>query len=75
MKIGLLGFPKVGKTSLFNILTGSQLEVEKFSSGKAEPHIGVARVPDARLERLTTMFKPKKVTPALVEYLDIQGLA
>jgi ribosome-binding ATPase len=75
LKIGLLGFPKVGKTSLFNILTGSELEVEKFSTGKAEPHIGVARVPDARLERLATMFKPKKVTPALVEYLDIQGLA
>ncbi len=74
MKIGLLGFPKVGKTSLFNILTGSHLEVEKFSTGRAEPHIGVARVPDARLDRLVTMFKPKKVTPALVEYLDIQGL-
>ena len=75
MKIGLLGFPKVGKTSLFNILTGSQLEVEKFSTGKAEPHLGVAKVPDARLDRLAAMFKPRRVTPAVVEYLDIQGLA
>ncbi len=75
MKIGLLGFPKVGKTSLFNILTGSHLEVEKFSAGKAEPHLGIAKVPDARLQRLTEMFKPRKVTPAVVEYLDIQGLA
>jgi GTP-binding protein YchF len=75
LKIGLLGFPKVGKTSLFNILTGSQLEVEKFSTGKAEPHLGVAKVPDARLDRLAAMFKPRRVTPAVVEYLDIQGLA
>ena len=51
MKLGLLGFPKVGKTSLFNILTGSNLQVEKFSTGKAEPHLGVAKVPDPRLER------------------------
>jgi len=75
LKIGLLGFPKVGKTSLFNILTGSHLEVEKFSTGKAEPHLGIARVPDPRLDRLAAMFKPRKVTPAVVEYLDIQGLA
>jgi GTP-binding protein YchF len=75
VKIGLLGFPKVGKTSLFNILTGSHLEVEKFSTGKAEPHLGIAKVPDARLERLAAMFKPRKLTPAMVEYLDIQGLA
>ena len=75
MKIGLLGFPKVGKTTLFNILTGSRLEVEKFSAGKAEPHLGVAKVPDPRLDRLAGMFKPRKVTPAQVDYLDIQGLA
>ena len=75
MKIGLLGFPKVGKTSLFNILTGSSLQVEKYSAGKAEPHLGIARIPDARLDRLAAMFRPRKVTPAQVEYLDIQGLA
>lgn len=75
MKIGLLGFPKVGKTSLFNILTGSRLEVEKFSTGKVEPHLGVAKVRDPRLDRLAEMFKPRKVTPAQVDYLDIQGLA
>ena len=75
MKIGLLGFPKVGKTTLFNILTDSRIEVEKFSTGKVEPHVGVARVPDPRLDRLAGMFRPRKVTPAVVEYLDIQGLA
>jgi len=75
LKIGLLGFPKVGKTSLFNILTGSHLEVEKFSTGKVEPHLGVAKVPDPRLDALAAMFKPRKLTPAQVDYLDIQGLA
>ena len=75
MEIGLLGFPKVGKTSLFNILTGSHLHVEKFSTGKAEPHLGIAKVPDPRLDRLVEMFKPRKVTPAVVEYLDVQGLS
>jgi len=75
VKIGLLGFPKVGKTSLFNILTGSQLEVEKFSTAKVEPHLGIAKVPDGRLEILAAMFKPRKLTPAAVEYLDIQGRA
>ncbi len=75
MKIGLLGFPKVGKTTLFNILTGSELAVEKFSTGKVEPHLGVAKVPDPRLDRLAALFKPRKLTPAQVDYLDIQGLA
>ena len=75
MKIGLLGFPKVGKTTLFNILTGSELDVEKFSTGKAEPHLGVAKVPDPRLDSLAAMFKPRKLTPAQVDYLDVQGLA
>jgi GTP-binding protein YchF len=75
VKIGLLGFPKVGKTTLFNILTGSNLEVEKFSSAKAEPHLGVAKVPDPRLGRLAALFKPRKTTPAQVDYLDVQGLA
>jgi len=75
VEIGLLGFPKVGKTCLFNILTGSHLHVEKFSTGKAEPHLGIAKVPDPRLDRLAEMFKPRKVTPTVVEYLDIQGLS
>lgn len=75
MRIGLLGFPKVGKTCLFNILTGSHVEVEKFSAGKVEPQVGIAQVPDQRLDRLSALFKPKKTTHAIFEYLDVQGLA
>ena len=75
MKIGMLGFAKVGKTTLFNILTGAHIAVERFASGKVEPNIGVAKVPEPRLDRLSAMFKPKKTTFAHVDFLDIQGLS
>ena len=74
MLVGLFGFPKVGKTTLFNILTGAHVAVDKYAAGKAEPNVGVARVPEPRLERLSAMFKPKKTTYAQVDFLDIQGL-
>jgi GTP-binding protein YchF len=74
VKIGLLGFSKVGKTTLFNILTGAHVAVDKFASGKNEPNVGVAKVPEPRLDRLSAMFKPKKTTYAHVDFLDIQGL-
>src|SRR5256885_9558920 len=74
LKIGLLGFSKVGKTTLFNILTGAHVAVEKYASGKAEPNVGVAKVPEPRLDRLSSMFKPKKTTHAHVDFLDIVGL-
>ncbi len=74
MRIGLFGFPKVGKTTLFNTLTGSSVPTEAYAAGKPETHVGVAQVPDARLTRLSGMFKPKKTTHAKVEYLDIVGV-
>jgi len=74
MKIGLFGFPQVGKTTLFNLLTGAHVETPRFGSGRTDPNLGIARVPDARLDRLTAMFHPKKSTPATFEYVDIVGL-
>src|SRR2546426_4456589 len=74
LKIGLLGFSKVGKTTLFNILTGAHVTVDKYAAGRAEPNVGVAKVPEPRLDRLSAMFKPKKTTYAHVDFLDIQGL-
>src|SRR5882672_600669 len=71
----MLGFAKVGKTTLFNILTGAHITVERFASGKVEPNVGVAKVPEPRLDRLSAMFKPKKTTFAHVDFLDIQGLS
>src|SRR5436309_9731763 len=74
VKIGLLGFSKVGKTTLFNILTGAHVTVDKYAAGRAEPNVGVARVPEPRLDRLSAMFKPKKTTYAHVDFLDVAGL-
>ncbi len=74
MKIGMLGLPKVGKTTLFNILTGARVAVDRYASGKSQPHLGVAKVPEPRLDRLAGMFRPKKTTHAHLDFLDIQGL-
>src|SRR5258706_4029552 len=75
MKIGLVGLPKSGKTSLFNLLTGATVATSSFGTARGEMHAGVARVPDARVERLTAMFKPKKTTYATFEVVDLAGIA
>ena len=73
MQLGILGFPKVGKTTLFNILTASQQATDKFGASR-QTNVGVAQVPDARLAKLRDLFTPKKYTPATVEYVDIPGI-
>jgi len=75
MKIGLVGLPKSGKTSLFNLLTGASVATSSFGTARGEMHAGVARVPDARVDRLTAMFKPKKTTYATFEVVDLAGIA
>ena len=74
MKAGIIGFPSVGKTTLFKILTKAHIDTGKFSGGKAEAHLGVATVPDPRLDQLAALFNPKKLTHATVEYIDVAGL-
>ena len=74
MKIGLIGLPKSGKTTLFNLLTGSKVATARYDSGRAELHTGVARVPDARVDRLSGIFKPKKTTYATFEVVDLAGI-
>ena len=73
MQLGILGLPKVGKTTLFNILTASDAATDKFGTSD-KTHVGIAKVPDQRLNELRELFQPKKFTPATVEYLDIPGL-
>ena len=73
MKTGIIGLPQVGKTSLFKILTKARLE-ERGHSNPREAHIGVARVPDERLERLSALYSPKKTTFATVEYVDVAAI-
>jgi GTP-binding protein YchF len=73
MKFGLLGFPKVGKTSLFNILTGADVAVDKYG-GRGQTNIGVAKVIDPRIDRLAAMFKPRKTTFAHFDLVDVLGV-
>lgn len=70
MRIGLFGFPRTGRTTLFSLLTGAAPP----AGSKTESRIGVAKVPDARLIRLAAMYHPRKVTPASVEYVDLVGI-
>ena len=71
MQTGIIGLPQVGKTSLFRILTRARVESR---SAPNQAHVGIARVPDARVAKLAEVFKPKKITYATIEYVDIGGL-
>src|ERR1700685_4836569 len=71
MKTGIIGLPQVGKTSLFRILTGARVEGRSTAN---QAHIGIAKVPDARVLKLAEIFKPKKNTFATIEYVDVGGL-
>ena len=73
LRAGLIGFPGTGKTALFQLLTSAR-EAPR-AGGKAEANVGVSRVPDERLDRLTAMFNPRKRVPATVEFADIAGAA
>src|ERR1700735_2620429 len=72
MQTGIIGLPQVGKTSLFRILTRAAALSGRSVPGQA--HVGIARVPDARVAKLSEVFKPKKITYATIEYVDIGGL-
>jgi ribosome-binding ATPase len=72
MKAGLIGLPTVGKSALFQLLTGAPAPPP---GGRPEPRLGIARVPDARVEKLAEMYKPKKKTPATIEFVDVPGVA
>ena len=72
MKTGIIGLPQVGKTSLFKILTKARLDAQAMHSRDA--HVGVARVPDERLDKLSALFNPKKTTHATVEYVDVAAI-
>src|SRR2546425_11377244 len=75
MKIGLVGLPKSGKTTLFNLLTGSSVATARYDTGRAELHTGVARVPDPRVDVLRGLFNPEKTTYATFEVVDLAGIA
>ena len=74
MKLGIVGLPNVGKSTLFNALTNAGAQAANYAFCTIEPNIGVVSVPDKRLDALCEMYNPAKVTPATIEFVDIAGL-
>lgn len=74
MKLGIVGLPNVGKSTLFNALTNAGAESANYPFCTIEPNVGVVAVPDSRMDFLSDMYTPEKYTPAVIEFLDIAGL-
>lgn len=75
MKIAIIGLANSGKTTVFNALTRGTVETAAYSSGQLEPNIAMVKVPDTRLEVLAQMYKPRKITYADVQYVDVAGIS
>lgn len=74
MKLGIVGLPNVGKSTLFNAITNAGAQSANYAFCTIEPNVGVVAVPDERLEKLRDMYNPVKFTPATIEFVDIAGL-
>lgn len=74
MKLGIVGLPNVGKSTLFNAITNAGASAANYPFCTIDPNVGVVAVPDKRLEKLKEMYEPEKFTPATVEFVDIAGL-
>ena len=74
MKLGIVGLPNVGKSTLFNAITNAGVAADNYAFCTIDPNVGVVSVPDARLEWLRDQHNPKKFTPAVIEFVDIAGL-
>ena len=74
MKLGIVGLPNVGKSTLFNAITNAGVPADNYAFCTIDPNVGVVSVPDERLQWLSDLHKPKKTTPAVIEFVDIAGL-
>lgn len=74
MKLGVVGLPNVGKSTLFNAITHAGADAENYPFCTIEPNVGMVAVPDERLDKLAALYNSKKVTPAVIEFVDIAGL-
>ncbi len=74
MKLGIVGLPNVGKSTLFNAITNAGAESANYPFCTIDPNVGMVTVPDERLDKLAEIYQPKKTTPAVIEFVDIAGL-
>ena len=74
MKLGIVGLPNVGKSTLFNAFTNAGAQSANYPFCTIDPNVGVVAVPDERLDRLTALYHSEKTTPAVIEFVDIAGL-
>ncbi|MFA7209592.1 MAG: redox-regulated ATPase YchF [Parcubacteria group bacterium] len=74
MKIGIVGLPNVGKSTLFKALTKTQVDINNYPFCTIEPNVGIVKVPDERLAKLSAMSQTKRIVPAIVEFVDIAGI-
>ena len=74
MKLGIVGLPNVGKSTLFNALTSAKAEAQNYPFCTIEPNVGIVTVPDKRLDMLADLVNPEKIVPATIEFVDIAGL-
>jgi len=72
--IGIIGLPNVGKSTLFKALTQQEVDISNYPFCTIDPNVGVVRVPDERLQKIIEIIKPQKVTPTIIEFVDIAGL-
>ena len=70
MKLGIVGLPNVGKSTLFNAITNAGAQSANYPFCTIDPNVGVVAVPDSRLDKLSAMYEPEKMTPAVIEFLD-----
>lgn len=74
MKIGIVGLPNVGKSTLFKALTRNPVDISNYPFCTIEPNVGIVKVPDERLEKIAALAKSEKITPTVIEFVDIAGL-
>lgn len=74
MKLGIVGLPNVGKSTLFNAITNAGAQSANYAFCTIEPNVGVVAVPDERMDKLAELYNPVKITPAFIEFVDIAGL-